>query len=439
MKVLFFDCFSGISGDMTLAALLDLGIDEELFRKELEKLNLDGYQLYIDRKSKNGIIGTDVTVALEDESGSEEHHDSHEHQHPHEHDHHHSHEGHHDHHGHSHDHSHGHSHPQQEHDHSHEARNLRDIEELIDSSGIKPGAKEFGKKVFREIAKAEAKVHNKDIMEVHFHEVGAVDSIVDIVGVSICLDLLSVERVFASPLHDGHGFIKCQHGTIPVPVPAVMEMLAGTDIPLVQTDIKTELITPTGMGIIKCLSSGFGSMPVMAVKKVAYGMGKRETGGFNALRVILGTMEEQTQVNDEIIVLETNIDNMNPEVLGYTMEKLLENGALDVFHTPVYMKKNRPAVMLSVLAHAGSEEKLVDILLRETTTLGIRRNVAKRYCMDRRFVTVNTPWGEVKMKVASLGEVEKASPEYEDCVEIARRAGVSLQRVMEEARRAFYA
>lgn len=441
MKVLYFDCFSGISGDMALAALLDLGIDEALFRKELEKLKLTGYNVLIDRKSKNGIIGTDVKVVLEDgtdaeahpvrEKEQEDHHRDHHHQHGHTH--HHEQDDHHHHDGH-HEHKHPQEHSHHGHGHHHEARNLLDIESLIDESGIKQSVKDFGKKVFREIAKAEAKVHNKEIHEVHFHEVGAVDSIVDIVGIAICLELLGVEKVYSSALHDGHGFIKCQHGTIPVPVPAVMEMLVGSGIPLVQTDINTELVTPTGMGIIKCVAAGFGKMPVMDVKSVGYGMGKRDTGGFNALRVMFGTMAEKTQAPGEIVVLETNIDNMNPEVLGYVMEKLLENRALDVFHTPIYMKKNRPAVMLSVLSAVEDEERLVDILLRETTTLGIRRTVATRHCMDRRFVTIATDWGQVRVKVASFGDITKVAPEYEDCAEIARRAGVPLQRVYEVAR-----
>lgn len=420
MKVLYFDCFSGISGDMTLGALLDIGVDEKLFREELEKLNLEGYELVVSKKSKNGIFGTDVKVILTGEKAP-----THEHIHDSEHRHEHGHG--------QHQHSHGHD----EHQHGHGERNLRDIEKLIDESGIKPAAKEFSKTVFREIAGAEARVHNKDISEVHFHEVGAVDSIVDIVGVAICLDMLGVEKVVSSVLHDGHGFIKCQHGTIPVPVPAVMEMLAGSNIPLVRTDISTELITPTGMGIIKCISSGFGSMPIMAVKKIGYGMGKRDTGGFNALRVVIGEVAGSVETSDEIVVLETNIDNMNPEILGYTMEKLFNHGALDVFYTPVFMKKNRPAVMLSVLSTVGKERGLVQVMLEETATLGIRRTLATRYCMDRKHVTVDTGWGAVRVKVASMGDVVKASPEYEDCADIARRTGVPLQKVMDKAREVY--
>lgn len=380
MKVLYFDCFSGISGDMTLGALMDLGVDEQVFRKELDKLKLEGYKLVIGKSIKNGITGMDVNVILTDD-----------------------------------EHNHNHS-------LDHHARNLRDIEALIDESGVSQSVKDFSKKVFREIAAAEAKVHDKDIYEVHFHEVGAVDSIVDIVGTAICLDLLGVDRVYASKLHDGHGFIKCQHGTIPVPVPAVMQMLSESRIPLVQTDISTELITPTGMGIIKCLSSGFGSMPQMFVDRVGYGMGKRDTGGFNALRLIMGTMDEvDNDTSDEVVLLETNIDDMNGEALGYTMEQLFENGALDVFYTPIFMKKNRPAVMLTVIARIQDEEKLADMILRETTTLGIRRSSFKRYCMNREIIKVSTEFGDVRVKVASKNGFTKYAPEYEDCRTIARK------------------
>lgn len=250
MRALYFDCFSGISGDMTLGALLDLGIDTDQFRNELDKLNLDEFDIIISNKVKNGIVGTDVEVRL---------HEEHEHTHN---------------------------------SHSHHARNLYDIESLIDASELKSNVKEFSKKVFREIAAAEAKVHNKNISEVHFHEVGAVDSIVDIVGVAICIDLLGAEQFFSSYIHDGSGFIECQHGIIPVPVPAVAEMLKGSGIPLISEDVETELVTPTGCGLIKCLSSQYGKMPAMTIEKIGYGIGKRDTGRFNALRIFMGTLFE---------------------------------------------------------------------------------------------------------------------------------------------------
>ncbi|MHB8076424.1 nickel pincer cofactor biosynthesis protein LarC [Desulfosporosinus fructosivorans] len=389
MKVLYFDCFSGISGDMTLGALLDLGLDEQLFRTELSKLKIEGFKLVIGKSVRNGLTGMDVKVILT--NNQEDLH---------------------------------------RHSHDHHTRNLRDIETLIDKSDVTQGVKDFSKKVFREIAAAEAKVHDKDIYDVHFHEVGAIDSIVDIVGTAICLDLLGVDRVYASKLHDGQGFIKCQHGTIPVPVPAVMEMLSGSGIPLIQIDINTELVTPTGLGIIKCLSSGFGSMPHISVDRVGYGMGKRETGGFNALRLIMGTMDETDKNTiEEIVLLETNIDDMNGEALGYTMEQLFETGALDVVYTPIFMKKNRPAVMLSVIARIQDEEKLVDTILRETTTLGVRRSSFKRYCMNREILKVSTEFGDVWVKVASRNGFIKYAPEYEDCRDIARKTGKTFIEV----------
>ena len=463
MKILYFDCFSGISGDMTLGALLDLGVDESAFRRELSKLKLEGYEIKISTKLKSGIAGKDVDVVLH----------GHDHGHGHGHDHGHDHEHNHDHvHGHGHDHAHEHNHDHDhahehnhdhghKHDHAHGHRNLRDIENLIDGSDLKQEVKSFSKKVFREIAGAEAKVHDKDLFEVHFHEVGAVDSIVDIVGAAICLHLLGVDKVCSSPLHDGTGFILCQHGYMPVPVPAVMEMLAGSGIPLVTEDVNTELVTPTGMGIIKCLASSFGKMPAIRIEKTGYGMGKRETGKFNALRVVLGTLDEDEPVNDQaanaetlkdktakmndksvsplekILVLETNIDDMSPEIQGYAMERLLEAGALDVYQTPIQMKKNRPATMMTVLCRKQDEEAMVQILLEETSTLGVRRSEMERYCMEREFIKVVTHYGEVRMKVASLGKIEKAMPEYEDCRRIAKEMGIPIREVYQSALREF--
>jgi uncharacterized protein (TIGR00299 family) protein len=280
MKILYFDCFSGISGDMCLGALLDLGIDPEAFKHELDKLRLDGYELYFERKNRKGISGMDVNVVVKEQSrkaddkieghadefspGRVHNHGEHSHEHQHEH----------------------------QHEHAHGGRNLTDIESMIDTSGLSEKVKDFSKLVFREIARAEAKVHGKLMHEVHFHEVGAVDSIVDIVGAAICLDLIGAEKVFASYLHDGYGEIECQHGVIPVPVPAVLEMLAGSGITVVPEEVSTEMITPTGMGLIKCLAGDFGKMPVMTIEKIGYGLGKRETGRLNALRIIQGTLIE---------------------------------------------------------------------------------------------------------------------------------------------------
>lgn len=465
MKILYFDCFSGISGDMAIGALLDLGIEREVFLKELSGLGLDGYKIEIGTKTVNGIRGTDVNVILT-ESGQEsvhEHEDECGHRHGSEGGHGHGHEGRHayecspdhghssehdhDHeHGHAHD-GHGHNHGGHDHTHTHGERGLAEIEQIIDRSSLSENIKAFSKKVFGEIAAAEAKVHGKPINEVHFHEVGAVDSIVDIAGTAICLELLGVDRIYSSALHDGSGFIECRHGMIPVPVPAVLEMLKGSGIPLISEDVGTELVTPTGMGLIKCLASGFGNRPPMLVEKTGYGHGKRDIGRLNALRVILGEsydektyQKEQNSTSaaitgsgsdrhgDEVIVLETNIDDTTAEILGYTLVKLLEAGALDAFYTPVYMKKSRPAYMLTVLASSGAEDSLAEIILSETSTLGIRTRSVKRYCMERKTLTVGTPFGDARIKVASLGGIQKASPEYEDCRKIAESAGMPLAK-----------
>lgn len=450
MRVLYFDCFSGISGDMTLGALLDLGLDCKAFLNELDKLKVDGYSIEIKKVVKNGITGTDVNVILHDEDhndNNDHHHnqnhhcDDHEHEHEHTHDHHHDHGHKHDDHDHEHkhdDHDHPHSHEHDNHNHphshghSHVERNLSDIENIINNSGLKPGVKAMSTKIFREIARAEAKVHGKDINEVHFHEVGAIDSIVDIIGVCICIDMLGVERIYASELHEGKGFIKCAHGLLPVPVPAVMEMLCNSKIPLITEDIPFELVTPTGIGILKMTCSSYGKMPPMAIEKTGYGMGKRNTGRFNALRAVVGTLYEQESVpNDEISILETNIDNMSPEILGYTMEKLFDHGALDVYYTPIYMKKSRPSVMLTVLAKCEDEKKFSDVIFSETSTLGIRVTRSARFCMNRELVKVNTMYGDVRVKIARIGDVHKFAPEYEDCKSIALKTGLPITKVYE--------
>ena len=395
MKALYFDCFSGISGDMTLGALIDLGIEEEVFLNEIKKLEIGGYNIKINKKLLNGITCTDVNVILDE----------------------HAHEG---------------QKNQKGHHHSH-ARSLKDIEAIIDKSKLNQNVKDKSKKIFREIAQAEAKVHSKSIEEIHFHEVGAVDSIIDIVGASICIDLLKVEKIFSSPLHDGKGFIKCRHGQMPVPVPAVIEMLSSSEIPLITEDVETELITPTGIGIIKTISSGFGNMPAIKIEKVGYGTGKRNTGKFNALRIVMGEIKREQKNLEEIVVLETNIDDMSPEVAGFTMEKLFENGAYDVFFVPVYMKKNRPGTLLTVLSKIELEEKMVGIILSETSSIGVRRSVVQRYCMDRKSIKLKTALGDVRVKIASAEGIKKASVEYEDCKTISKNTGLPLRKVIDTA------
>lgn len=438
MRTLFFDCFSGISGDMTIGALLDLGIDRQVFLERLSGLNIDGYRIEINEKLVNGIRGTDVDVILDDEE--------HDHDHVHEH----MHEGEHDHHahveGHDHEHSNNHDHCHEsgqghDHAHGHGERGIREIYEILDNSSLSRNCIDMSKRIFHEIAAAEARVHGKSIEQVHFHEVGAIDSIVDIVGTAICLELLGVERIVSSELHDGSGFIKCQHGILPVPVPAVAEMLCGSGIPVITENVDTELVTPTGMGIIKCIAQSFGKRPSMTINKIGYGFGKRNTGRLNALRVMLGDAYDdesgcRSEDDGRIAVLETNIDDTTGEILGYTMAKLMDAGALDVFYTPIFMKKNRPAYMLTVLGSCDSQKALEDIILTETSTIGIRISYMKRRCMQRRSVTVKLPSGDVRVKIAESDDIRKASPEYEDCRIIAEKAGLPISKVFETVRAA---
>lgn len=394
-RILYFDCFAGISGDMSLGALIDLGLDYDAIINEIRKLNIDGYEIEIKRGNRFSITGTDVKVNVHEEFVPEHHH----------------------------------------HNHEHRERSLDDIILIINSSDISKRAKEIAINVFTEIAKAEAIVHNKSIKEVHFHEVGAIDSIVDIVGTAICLDMLKIDRIYCSPVHEGKGFVNCRHGMLPVPVPAVMQMLRGSNISIIAEDIEAELVTPTGFGILKTVSQGCRKIPEMLIEGVGYGFGKTETGRLNALRVILGKAVEAQLATDKVVLLETNIDDSTGEILGYTMDQLLKEGALDVFFTSIYMKKNRPAFMLSVLCNKYDVEKLSNIILSETSTIGIRIRDTERLTLDRNIKTVETELGRVRVKSVVVGGLERIQPEYEDCINIAKENNLSLNQVYEIVKR----
>lgn len=422
-RILYFDCFSGISGDMTIGALLDLGIDQNKFLSELNKINLDEFKVEIKKGLKQGISGTDFTVHLTEQTHSHlvrEHLHAHDHSHEHPHPHNHGHDAH----EHPHVHEHLHSKP---HHHAH-TRNLADIYTIIDKSELSAFVKSTSKNIFQLVAEAEANIHAKPIDEVHFHEVGAVDSIVDIIGAAICVELLQVDEIRCSEINLGSGFVKCEHGLFPVPAPATLEILKG--VPVYSQNAKKELTTPTGAAIVKSLSSQFGSLPAFVIEKIGYGLGKRDLETPNVLRVIVGKIKIATN----FMMLETNIDNMNPEIYSYLFPKLLENGALDVFTTPIVMKKNRPANTLSVLCKADDSNRLEDILFTETTTLGVRKYSIERNELDRRFEKVYTKYGEITFKIASRnGKMLKYSPEYEDCSRIAAELGVPLVQVYNEA------
>ncbi|WP_129599010.1 nickel pincer cofactor biosynthesis protein LarC [Anaerophilus nitritogenes] len=397
-KILYFDCLSGISGDMSIAALLDLGIDQKDFLNELNKLNIEGYTIQIKKNQKNGITGTDFYVVLHNEH-DHSHHDKHDHKHHHK------------------DHTHA---------HDHEHRNLYDIEKIIDESSLNENVKNLSKKIFTHVANAEAKVHGKSIDQVHFHEVGAIDSIVDIVGVAICIDLLDIDHIYASPLHVGTGFVKCAHGTIPVPAPATLEILK--DIPIYSQGIQSELVTPTGAAIIKSLAKDFIPLPSMAIENIGYGLGKKDLPISNLLRVYIGKKKS----DESLLVLETNIDDMNPEIYSYLMPTLFEHGALDVYFTNIIMKKNRPAIKLTILCTKEKEAILENILFRETTTLGIRKYQVTRNTLSRKIIKFMSSFGDISLKVAYKDEkILKYSPEYEECKQIAQKYNIPLQKVYE--------
>ncbi|MHA3065260.1 nickel pincer cofactor biosynthesis protein LarC [Lacticaseibacillus saniviri] len=436
MRTLYLDVISGISGDMFLGALLDLGVDLEAVKTELAKLNVAGYSLSAEKTAQSAIFGTSFRVQLDHgtmDTGFTEH--THDHHHDHDHDH--SHDATpyvadaHEHtHQHEHDHEHGHHH------HHGGARHYTEIVDLIQSAALSDYVKQHALAIFKAIAEAEAKVHNVSMAEVHFHEVGAVDSIVDIVGGCIALEQLHVDRVISSPLVDGTGFITVAHGKMPIPVPAVMQMRAGTSIPVHQRDdIHTELVTPTGMGIVKTLVTSFEALPSnLTVEKVGYGFGTRDIGQINALRVMLGTTaplsQQVVETNaDDVLEMSANIDDQSAESLAPIIDRLVAAGAYDAYFEPIQMKKNRPALKLTVLANPVDQAAMTHLLLQHTTTAGVRYQTLHRTIMQRHFSTVTTEFGDVRVKHLTYQGIEKTKPEFEDCERIANTRGITLQEV----------
>lgn len=405
MKTLYFDCSSGISGNMTLGSLLEIVGDENYLLNELKKLHVDGYKIEISKKVKNGITGTYVDVILENE-----HHHEEEHQHMHENEH-------------NHEEEHHHTH---EHEHHHEHRNLYDVNKIIDESDIDEKSKDLAKRIFMRVAKAESKVHNKPLEEVHFHEVGAIDSIVDIIGTAILINKINPDKIISSIVNDGHGFIECAHGMMAVPVPATSEILASSNVKFRQIDVETELVTPTGAAIIAELAEEFTTLPAMVTEKIGWGAGSKDLKIPNVLKVYYGEMEKQ---NENFVVMETNIDDCGGEILGYTSEKLFENGALDVFYTPIFMKKNRPAYRLTVACKKEDMFKLQNIIFKETTTIGIRYRFEYRTELGREMTEIDTKYGKIKAKkVTSNGETF-IYPEYESIKEIAQKNNIPLKEL----------
>lgn len=420
MTTLYLDTFSGISGDMFLGAMLDLGVGFADLQRDLTKLGLHGYHLHAVRKTKSGISGIAFQVHLE-----------HDHAHGHAHSH-----------GHQHFHHHPHQHPHDSHsDHSHdESRNFSQIQGVIRASSLSDWVKEKSLSVFRRVAVAEGKIHGHPPEEVHFHEVGALDSIVDIVGACIALELLGKPRVLASAPVEGQGWVKCAHGMLPIPAPATLEILSARAVSLTQCEEPHELITPTGAALLAEFVESFGPMRGLAPKKIGYGLGTRDNRTRpNVLRACLcapasTASDTHDWETDTIAVLETNLDDISSEVLGHFVETALAAGALDVFDTPIQMKKNRPGVLLTVLCASEDADRFSSLILRETTTFGVRRTFAERRKLRREFIQVSTPHGEVKVKLGKLdGQIIQASPEYESCRQVAGKAGVPLKEAMQAA------
>ena len=419
MKTLYLDIFSGIAGDMFIGALIDLGVDARKLERELAKLKLDGYHLHISRQHKSAIEGVkfDVHLAHDHEYDHDSHHASR--------------ITHHDHH------------------HHDEQRNFAEIKKLIGKSKLSPWVKKKSVAVFQRIAEAEGKIHGMPAAQVHFHEVGAVDSIVDIVGASIALEMLGKPRVLASPVIEGTGWVKCAHGRFPVPAPATLAILGARGIGITQCDEPHELVTPTGAALLAEFVESFGPMSGLVAGKIGFGLGTRDNKTRpNVLRAVLGKKDGITSniqhrtsniqcpdwETDRVAVLETNLDDISGEILGWFVEHALAAGALDAFYTPIQMKKNRPGVLLSVLCAEGDADKFSEMILRETSAFGVRRTMAERRKLRREFVTVKTKFGNVTVKLGKLNaKVVQASPEFESCKKLAGQKKVPLKQIYEAA------
>ena len=378
MKIAYFDTIAGISGDMVLGAFVSAGLPLEELSRELQRLSLQGFELQASHVERSGIVGVKVDVVI---SAQPKYH-----------------------------------------------RHLKEIMELIEKSGLSSGVKEYSKKIFHEIAKAEAKVHNTTIEKIHFHEVGALDSVVDVVGAAICLEKFGVKQVYSSPVKLGSGgFVATEHGEMPIPTPATVEILK--DYPTLLTDIHSELTTPTGAAIIKALSKGELAHERIRVERIGYGAGSRELGRIpNLLRVMIGELESEYD-EDELLTVETNIDNLNPEVYPFVLEQLFSSGAHDAYLVPIIMKKGRPGVLLSVLVNRGKLDAILRILFGETTTLGVRIQPIERRKLPRIEKEVDTSLGKVKVKAVVQDGAERLVPEFEECRRISNERKLPLLEV----------
>ncbi len=384
MKTLYFDCFCGAAGDMIVGALIDAGTDFDALKKSLDTLGVDGYTLSCEKVNKHGTMATKFDVHVDDE-----------------------------------------------HDHPH--RHLRHIVEIIEAGDLPDGVKEASLETFRRIAECEAEVHGTTIEKVHFHEVGAVDSIVDIVGTHLALHQLQPEKIVSSALHVGSGTVKCAHGIMPVPAPATALLLRG--VPSYGGEVDGELVTPTGAALIAQLAQSFGAMPMMTVSDIGVGSGTKDIPDRpNVIRAIFGESAENSRGGESVVVIEANIDDMNPELFPPLVNDLLENGARDAFLTPILGKKGRPAHLITVLVDEALVSVVADTLLNGSSTLGLRMRREERITLDREWKSVDTAWGAVKVKIGSYkGVVSSTAPEYDDCERLARETKVTTREIYEAA------
>lgn len=420
MKILYYDCFAGISGDMNLGAMLDLGIEADYLKNELSKLPVNGYTLQIKRDIRKGISGTRVNVMIDEQRllmvdpGLVHNHD---HEHPHDHEH-------------FHDHEHSHTNPQA---HQQEKKphhnSFAEIKQLILSSKLNDSIKDKSLAIFVRVAEAEAKIHNLPVGEVHFHEVGAVDSIVDIVGAAICLDKLEVDVVYCSTVELGGGSVRCAHGIYPVPAPATAEIVKH--MPVRKGTVNYEATTPTGAAILAASVNEFTDKAEFSIVRTGYGIGAKDGEFPNVLRVFLCESVDRKETDKESsFIVECNIDDMNPEFYDYITDSLFTAGAKDVYITPIIMKKSRPAVKLSVLCTTDAEARINEVLFRETSTIGVRKYKVDKTMLDRVIETITTPLGDVRVKSAFYkGVCIKSKPEYDDCIKIAREKGIPVSQV----------
>ena len=426
MRIGYLECFAGISGDMLLGALVDAGVPIDLLEQTARSLNI-GAELRLERVDRSGIRSAKVHVEVDGQSAEAAGHGHHERGHSHDHEHGHTPQD-----SHLHEHSHSHAH-----DHAH-GRTWKQIRELISHTALPHDAKTLALRAFELLAEAEGKIHGVPPEEVHFHEVGSVDAIVDIVCGAVGLCSLGVRGWYASAVNVGAGHVHCAHGQFPVPAPATAELLKG--VPTYTAGPKRELTTPTGAALLRALGCSFGKAPSMAAEAIGYGAGSANPEGFpNVLRLTIGeSADAGAGSSDRVMVLECAVDDANPQVIAHAMDLALENGALDVMAAPVTMKKGRLGTLMTVLTKPEDAAVIEELLFRETTTLGIRRRMEERVILDRSFVTVETAFGRIRVKVASSGgERRNAMPEYEDCRRAAREHGVPLKQVMEAALVAF--